>query len=60
MGSEEVEISVPHLNIALVAHAKTGHIGQCAKIALELGKAMNCTDYGSVNGIDIISVAVAV
>ncbi len=60
MGSEEIEIVVRlTLGIALVAHAKTGHIGQCAKISLELGKAIDILIMESVNGIDIISVAVA-
>ncbi len=60
MGSEEIEIVMRlTLSIALVAHAEAGHIGQCAETALELGKAIDILIMESVNGIDIISVAVA-
>ena len=58
--SEEIEIVMRlTLIVALVAHAEADHIGQCAKTALELGKAIDILIMESVNGIDIISVAVA-
>lgn len=59
-GSEEIEIVMRlTLTVALIAHAEADNIGQCPKTAFELCKAIDILIMESVNGIDIISVAVA-
>lgn len=58
--SEEIEIVMRlALTVALVAHAEADNIGQCTKTAFELGKAIDILIMKSVNGIDIIGIAVA-